>query len=187
MLETAPPIFALVGLSLGGFVALEMLRRAPERIGKVALLATSARPDTPAEKEIRDARVAVAREGDYVAIPPLHYAKNVHPSRQTDDALRATHRTMTDEVGLTGYLRQQEAIGGRPDARPGLGAIACPTLIVVGDADAITPPSHAREMASAIPNSRLVVIPECGHLCTLERPEAVNIALQAWAEIRLEG
>lgn len=182
ILESAPERFALAGLSLGGFVALEILRRSPERVDRVALLATSARPDSAPERQVREQRLEIARAGRYLEIPPLHYARNVHPSRQVDDALRATHRTMTEEVGINGYFSQQQLIGSRPDARAGLRNIQCPTLIVVGDTDMITPPEHAEEMAAEIPNSRLVVIPECGHLCTLERPDAVTAALQTWRE-----
>ena len=182
ILADAPPRFALVGHSLGGFVAFEILRRCPERVQRVALLGTSAQPTSEPETAVRDERIAIAKAGRTVEIPPLHYARNVHPSRQTDDQLRASHRTMTEENGINGYLSQQQAIGSRPDSRPGLSKIACPTLIVVGDTDYITPPSHSEEMAREIPGSRLVVIPECGHLCTLEKPDAVNAALQAWSE-----
>jgi pimeloyl-ACP methyl ester carboxylesterase len=183
ILAYAPPKFAVCGLSLGGFVAQELVRLAPDRIDRMALLATSARPSGEAEDKAREARLEIARTpGRYVEIPPLHYARNVHPSRQTDDILRAKHRAMTVEVGMQGYFNQQKAIGTRPDGRASLASIHCPTVVVVGDEDMITPPELAREMAGAIPGSRLVVIPECGHLCTLERPDAVNAVLQTWCE-----
>lgn len=182
ILRDAPPVFALAGLSLGGFVAFEILRRCPERVERLALLATSARPETDAERAVRQERIQIASDGRFLELPPMHFAKNVHPSRQTDDVLRAKHRAMTEDVGPHAYLRQQAAIGSRPDSRPGLGAIACPTLIIVGDSDAITPVSHSREMADGIPNSRLVIVEACGHLCTLERPEPVTAALQTWRE-----
>jgi pimeloyl-ACP methyl ester carboxylesterase len=182
ILESAPPRFAIVGHSMGGFIGLEILRRCADRVHSLALLSSSARPSSDQETLIREQRVAIAKAGRTAEIPPLHYAKNVHPSRQSDDQLRAIHRTMTEEVGTLGYLNQQQAIGTRPDARPGLASIKCPTLVLVGDADSITPPEHAEEMAREIPGSRLVVIPECGHLSTLEKPELVNAALQAWCE-----
>lgn len=182
ILEQAPEKFSVLGFSLGGFVALEMMRRAPERVARLALVSTSARPDTEGERAIREERVAIAKAGRVREIPPLHYAKNVHPSRQSDDLLRATHRMMTEEVGIHGYLSQQALIGSRPDARAGLEEIKCPTVIIVGDADVITPSAHALEMSEAIEGSRLVVVPECGHLCPLERPEEVNTALMAWME-----
>lgn len=182
ILRDAPPVFSLAGLSLGGFIAFEILRRCPERVERLALLGTSARPETEQEKAIRLPRMELATAGRFLELPPLHFAKNVAPSRQTDDELRAKHRGMTQDVGPHGYLRQQTAIGGRPDSRPGLGAIQCPTTIIVGDSDFITPPAHSQEMADAIPNSRLVVIEGCGHLSTLERPQAVNAALQTWRE-----
>lgn len=182
ILNDAPPRFALAGHSLGGFVAFEILRRCPERVQRVALMGTSAQPTSEPETAVREQRLEIARAGRTTEIPPLHYARNVHPSRQTDDLLRATHRTMTEEVGINGYISQQQAIGSRPDSRADLAKIDCPTLILVGDTDNITPLSHSEEMAREIPGSRLVVIPECGHLLTLEKPEPVNAALQAWCE-----
>lgn len=182
ILSAAPSHFALAGMSLGGFIALEIMRRCPERVDRLALISTSARPDSEPERALRESRLEVARSGRYREIPPLHYAKNVHPSRQADDTLRATHRTMTEEVGMAAYFSQQQAIGSRPDARPSLADIGCPTLVLVGDSDFITPRSHSEEMVASIPNSRLVVVPGCGHLALLEQPEAANAALQTWRE-----
>lgn len=182
ILQEAPPRFIVMGFSLGGFAAFELWRQAPDRIAGLVLMSTSARPDTEKEREIRESRLKVARNDDYRKIAPLHYAKNVHPSRQTDDGLRAQHRLMVDEVGMVGYLKQQTAIGTRPDSREILATITCPTLVVVGDSDAITPPSHAREIADGIAGARLVVIPGCGHLAPLEQPEQVGTALETWRE-----
>lgn len=89
-------------------------------------------------------------------------------------------RTMAEEVGAEAFLRQQQAIMARPDLRPGLSAIACPTLVLVGDGDAATPPALSQEIAAAIPGARLVVVPDCGHMSTLERPQAVAEALVDW-------
>ena len=87
---------------------------------------------------------------------------------------------MAEEVGGEAFLRQQQAIMARPDSRPGLSAIAYPTLVLVGDGDAATPPSLSQEIAAAIPGSRLVVVPDCGHMSTLERPQVVAKALVEW-------
>ena len=87
---------------------------------------------------------------------------------------------MAEETGPEVFLRQQAAIIGREDARSGLAAIACPTLVLVGDGDELTPPFLSQEIAAGISGARLVVIPDCGHLSTLERPEAVNAALSEW-------
>jgi Predicted hydrolases or acyltransferases (alpha/beta hydrolase superfamily) len=182
ILQEAPPRFVLIGFSLGGFVAFELWRHAPERIAGLVLMSTSARPESEKEREVRESRVNVARNDDYAKIPPLHFAKNVHPIRQTDDHLRAEHRQMTLDCGMSAYLRQQAAIGSRPDSRDTLATITCPTLVLVGDTDFITPPDHAREIAEHIQGARLVVIPNCGHLAPLEQPEQVNTALEAWRE-----
>ncbi|MDO9712675.1 alpha/beta fold hydrolase [Paracraurococcus lichenis] len=182
ILVQAPPRFALAGLSMGGFIAFEIMRRCPERVTHLALLSTSARPEVPGGPgaALRAERIAMARSGRFAELPPLHYANNVHPSRQADDALRATHRGMTEEVGPEGYINQQTANMNRVDSRPVLATIQCPTLVLVGDSDRLSPPDHAAEMQAGIRGSTLVVLPECGHLSTLERPEAVGEAMLAW-------
>ncbi|WP_458098234.1 alpha/beta fold hydrolase [Roseomonas sp. WA12] len=182
VLADAPPRFALAGLSMGGFIAFEIMRRCPERVTQLALLSTSAQPEVPGGPGagLRAERVKMAREGRFAELPPLHYARNVHPSRQTDETLRATHRAMTEEVGPQGYINQQNANMNRPDSRPVLAGITCPTLVLVGDTDLLAPLEHAKEMAAGIRGSRLVVVPECGHLSTLERPEEVSAAMLTW-------
>jgi pimeloyl-ACP methyl ester carboxylesterase len=97
-----------------------------------------------------------------------------------DEVLKRLMRTMAEEVGAEAFLRQQQAIMARPDSRPGLSAITCPTLVLVGDGDAATPPALSQEIAAAIPGARLVVVPDCGHMSTLERPQAVAEALVDW-------
>ena len=104
----------------------------------------------------------------------------VHPSRFEDKALIETVTAMSMRVGRDAYLRQQSAILGRPDSRPGLSRIYCQTLVVCGRQDQATPLAAAREIAADIANSRLVVIEKCGHLSTLERPDEVNSAMRAW-------
>jgi pimeloyl-ACP methyl ester carboxylesterase len=184
ILAAAPPRFALAGFSMGGFIALEILRRSPERVERLALLSTSAAPERPdqAIASTRRERIAMARSGRFDEIAPLHFARNVHPSRQGDEALRALHRRMTQEVGPQAYIRQQTAIGRRPDARPSLNRIGCPTLVLVGDADQLTPPAQAEELHADITGSRLLVVEKCGHLAPLERPEAVGNALEQWLD-----
>jgi pimeloyl-ACP methyl ester carboxylesterase len=180
ILAAAPPRFALAGLSMGGYIAFEILRQAPERVARLALLDTGARAETPERTEQRKPLIALARSGRFAEIFESQYPTLVHRSRHNDAALMAAVRTMNEETGPEAYLRQQAAIMSRPDSRPGLAAIACPTLVLVGDSDEPTPPDLAREMASAIPGAKLVVVPECGHLSTMERPQAVNKALVEW-------
>lgn len=177
LLAQAPPQFALIGLSMGGYVAFEVLRQAPDRVAKLALLDTTARPDTPEQTTQRRLQIEMARNGRFGEIAGLLFPRFVGASRRGDAALRATVRTMAEETGVEAFVRQQTAIIERPDSRPGLSGIRCPTLVVVGDQDALTPPDRAAEIAAAVPNARQVVVADCGHLSTLEQPAAVTRAL----------
>lgn len=180
VLADAADRFALVGLSMGGYVALEIMRQAPHRVERLALLDTSARPDTPEQTENRKRLVALAeRRG--VEVPAREmFAKLVAPARADDPTLAAAFLAMAAETGAAGFARQQAAIAARPDSRPTLAAITCPTLVAVGAEDQLTPPALAAEIAAAIPASRLEIIPGCGHLSTLEAPAAVTAALERW-------
>jgi len=180
ILADAPPRFALVGLSMGGYVAFEVLRQARERVARLALLDTQARADTEEARAGRRAQMDVARAVGLTQVVDALIPRLVHPARVRDTALRALIHEMAAEVGLEGYLKQQSANMGRPDSRAELARIGCPTLVLVGDSDPVTPPELAREMAAGITGARLVVIPECAHLSTLERPQAVNEALRGW-------
>ncbi|MBV8324598.1 MAG: alpha/beta fold hydrolase, partial [Hyphomicrobiales bacterium] len=112
--------------------------------------------------------------------PALQFPLFVHRNRQGDEALRERVRAMAEETGAQAFLRQQQAIMTRPDVRPFLPAIKCPTLVLVGDGDELTPPALSQEIAAGVTASRLVVIAGCGHLSTMERPDAVNRALIEW-------
>ncbi|MGB6536732.1 MAG: alpha/beta fold hydrolase [Xanthobacteraceae bacterium] len=180
ILAAAPPHFALVGLSMGGYVSFEILRQAPERVARLALLDTGAGAETPERTAQRRPLLQLAREGRFAEITDNQFPLLVHRSRHGDAALKAVVRAMNEETGAQAYLRQQQAIMGRPDSRPGFAAIKCPTLVLVGDDDQLTPPALAREMAAGIAGARLVVIADCGHLSTLERPQAVTAALVEW-------
>ena len=180
ILATAPPRFALAGLSMGGYICFEIMRQAAGRVTRLALLDTGARADTPEQTERRRTLMALTRAGRYAEIPDLAFPLYVHRNRRDDAALQGLVRTMAEETGAQSYLRQQQAILSRPDSRPLLTAIACPTLVLVGDGDEATPPELAREMAAGIPGSRLVTIADSGHLSTLEQPAAVTAALQEW-------
>jgi pimeloyl-ACP methyl ester carboxylesterase len=182
ILAAAPPRFALVGLSMGGYIALELLRQAPDRIAKVALLDTGSRADRPEQSARRDAQIELAKSGRFGEVPNLQWPLLVHRTRHDDEDLKWAVRIMADETGPEAFIRQQTALKTRPDSRPSLPAIRCPTLVLVGDGDELTPPELSEEIAAGIPGARLVKVPECGHLSTLERPEAVNRALIEWME-----
>ena len=180
ILANAPPRFALVGLSMGGYIAFEIMRQAADRVVKLALLDTAARAEAPERTEARKPLIALARQGRLAEITDDQFPLLVHRKRHGDQALKAIVRAMNQETGAEAYIRQQEAIMSRPDSRRGFGAINCPTLVLVGDDDQLTPPELAREMANGIRGARLVIVPESGHLSTLEQPQAVTDALVEW-------
>lgn len=180
LLADAPERFALCGLSMGGYIAFEIMRRAPERVTRLALLDTSAKPATPETNVPREQMIALAEKGAFDNVTTLLWQRLVAPDRLTDEPLRLLVRQMAEEIGPEGFIRQQRAIMGRPDSRLGLSAIAVPTLVLVGEEDLITPVAEAKEIADGIgAPARLVVMPGCGHLSTLEAPEAVTRELLA--------
>jgi pimeloyl-ACP methyl ester carboxylesterase len=180
VLAAAPSRFALIGLSMGGYIVAEMLRQAPDRVAKLALLDTSARADLPERLEGRRALIAMVEQGRYAEVAEQHFPQFVHQNRRSDAALKRLVMQMAEETGSAAYVRQQKAIMARRDWRGFLAEIRCPTVVVVGDGDELTPPKLSEEIAAGIADARLVVVPDCGHLTTLERPEAVNAALVAW-------
>ena len=180
ILSLAPPRFALAGLSMGGYIAFAMMRLAPELIVKLALLDTSARPDMPESKAGREKFIAMAEAGKLSEVVDALTPRFLHRSRQNDEGLKQTVRDMAAETGAEAFVRQTKAIMSRQDSRPLLSQIGCPTLVLVGEGDELTPPELAKEIAGGISGAKLVVVPGCGHLSTLEQPEAVNAALVGW-------
>ncbi len=180
VLASAPERFALAGLSMGGYVAFEILRQAPERVAKLALLDTSARPDTPEQTATRQDAVRLVGQGRLRQVVAAGMPRLVHPDRTGEAALVESVQAQAQRVGADGYIRQQTAIMNRPDSRPGLGGIACPTLVLCGRQDAITPPALHEEIAGGIPGARLALIEDCGHLSAMEQPQAVTALLRQW-------
>jgi pimeloyl-ACP methyl ester carboxylesterase len=183
ILADAPPRFALGGLSMGGYIAFAMLRLAPERIAKLALFDSSARPDTAEQSAAREKFVAMAQAGRLGEVVETLTPRFLHRNRQHDDALKRVVRDMAAETGVEAFVRQQKAIMARMDSRPLLAAVRCPTLVIVGDGDELTPPELAKEICAGISGARLVVVPDCGHLSTIEKPDAVNAALAEWLSV----
>ncbi|MBB4376522.1 Pimeloyl-ACP methyl ester carboxylesterase [Bradyrhizobium sp. Rc3b] len=180
MLSEAPPRFALAGHSMGGYIAFEIMRQAPERVSKLALINTQARPDTPKATARRRGLMERARRGELRALREESFPELVHPSRRDDaDILKLVH-AQDEDVGVEGYLRQQTAIIARVDSHPTLAAIKCPTLVLTGDADNTIPNALSREMAAGIAGARLKVLDRCGHLPQAEQPEATVRALTEW-------
>jgi pimeloyl-ACP methyl ester carboxylesterase len=180
LLAAAPPRFALVGLSMGGYTAFEVMRVAPDRVARLALLDTAARADTPEQSERRRGLMALAREGRFAEVFEPLFLSWVHRAHRTDAMLRRIVWSMAEDTGPEAFLREQTAIMTRPDSRPGLAAIRCPTLVLVGDGDESTPPDRAAEIADGVPGARLVAVPDSGHLSTLEQPALVTRALVEW-------
>jgi pimeloyl-ACP methyl ester carboxylesterase len=183
-LAQAPfPKFALAGLSMGGYVALEIMRQAPERVERLALLDTQARPETAEARERRLALMALAGKGEFAGVTDRLLPLLVHGSRLSDAPLVGLIRDMAKNIGKDAFLRQQKAIMQRPDSRDTLRKIRCPTLVLCGEHDLLTPRDRHEEIAAAIRGSTLVVLPGCGHLSTLEKPLEVNRALSAWLSV----
>lgn len=180
ILETAPPRFALAGLSMGGYICFEIMRQAPGRVLRLALLDTSARPDTAGQTALRRAKLEEARGKDFLGVALENLNGLIHPSRRTDRSLLEINRRMALAVGLEGFARQIEIAISRPDSRPDLGAIRIPTLVIVGDSDPLTPVERSEEIVALVPQARLAVIPDCGHLSSIERPDRVSRELDQW-------
>ena len=180
ILEKAPRFFALGGLSMGGYIAFEIMRQAPERVTKLALMDTSARPDTDEQRKRRAGLIDQADHGKFKGVTRGLLPLFIHEDRLHDAPLVETIMQMAKDTGREAFKRQQTAIMGRADSRPLLPSIQCPTVVVCGRQDALTPLALAQEMADGIPAARLEIVEDCGHLPTLERPEAVNAILKDW-------
>jgi pimeloyl-ACP methyl ester carboxylesterase len=164
---------------MGGYVALEIMRQAPERVLALALLDTSARPDTPQATEGR--RTLMRRsDTDFPGVIGTLLPKMLHPAHLDAEHIAGMFVAMAHSVGKDAFQRQQTAILGRIDSRPSLNRIACPTLVLCGREDTITPVEVHEEMVAAIAGAHLEIVDECGHLSALEQPERVTEALRDW-------
>ncbi len=169
-----------VGCSMGGMVALEMARQAPQRTRAMALLGSSARPDTPELIALRTQAIVLFEAGrmDEVLRANLMFA--FHPLQARQPALVQAYLAMVRRAGAVRLISQNRAVMTRADLRPTLAAITCPVLVACGEADGLTPPEHAREMAALLPHARLEIVPGAGHMLTMEQPARVNALLKGW-------
>ncbi|HUC62803.1 MAG TPA: alpha/beta hydrolase [Alphaproteobacteria bacterium] len=174
--------FSLAGLSMGGYVALEIARRAPERIARLALLDTNARADTEEHKARRRALLAQSEMGDFKGATSRLLPLFLHPDHLADAELVERVTAMTVRVGKDAFVRQQQAIMNRPDARAWLGEIRVATLVLVGRQDALTPVELHEELAGRISRAKLVIVEDSGHLTTMEQPHAVSAVLRYWLQ-----
>lgn len=180
VLEMMPERFALCGLSMGGYVAFEVMRQSPERVTHLALLDTRAGLDAPETAARRRGLMELAGKGQFKGVTPRLLPMLLHEPHLADQGLTGLVMDMAEGIGRDGFLRQQTAILNRADSRPLLPAIRVPTLVLCGRQDALTPLALHEEMAAGIPGARLVVVEEAGHLTPLEQPEVVNRALRDW-------
>lgn len=180
LLDEAPGRFHLIAHAMGGFTAFEVMRQAPDRVESLVLIATLAPNDGPAQTERRQGYIRLVESGRFADVVEERIPILVHPARREDVPLLATVRRMAADTGAETFLRQQRAIMARPDSRPSLPAIACPTLLIRGAQDAITTEAHQQEILAGIPGARLEAIDDCGHLPTLERPVTTNRILAEW-------
>ena len=179
ILAQAPPRFALAGVSMGGMVTLEILKLASDRVTRLALVDTNARPDTLAQKAYRRAaNLAVVAMGDFRTLAERSLSSLVHPDAPQD--VRDEMVEMSVRVGPQVYVRQNRAVAARKDLRPVLTGIAVPTAVIVGQEDRLTPLAMSQEMHALTLGSTLHVIPGCGHLPPIEAPEALASLLAEW-------
>jgi pimeloyl-ACP methyl ester carboxylesterase len=177
VLMGAPDRFSIAGHSMGGRVALEVVRRAPDRVVRLALLDTGVHPRADGEESKRQESIEVAFFEGMAALAARWLPPMLHPDHAalleplTEMVLRSTPRT---------FENQQRALLGRPDARAVLAGIQCATLVLCGREDAWSPVAQHEEIAAAIPRSKLVVVEKCGHMSPVEQPVAVTKALCDW-------
>lgn len=182
LLDTAPDSFSLAGLSMGGYVAQEVMRLAPQRVSRLALIDTNAHADSAEQIEARKDMIRMAESGRFSQVMPRMLPKLLPKYRLGDTDLIGELNAMAERVGPKGFVRQQRAIMGRVDGRADLAKITCPTLVMCGEDDAITPPEIHQDMAERLPDGKLVVVEESGHLSTMERPRTVNAVLRYWLQ-----
>lgn len=180
ILAGAPERFAVAGLSMGGYISMEIARQAPERLTRMCLMNTNARADTPEQTANRHQAMELARSGRMGAVVAASIARLIHPDRLGDEPLVKSVYAQAERVGVDGYVRQQTAIIGRIDSRESLRTVKVPTLVICGREDALSGPDIHAEMSDAVPGGRLAIIEECGHLAAMERPRAVTALMRDW-------
>ena len=171
--------FNLAGHSMGGYVALEIMRQDPRLVERLALLNTNARADSAESAENRRRLVALA-DTDFEAVLAAMMPKLMTEEHLQDPLRTGVIGAMKMAIGPEAFKRQQAAIMARVDSRPGLGDIHCPTLVIAGREDALMPVEWLEELAAGIPGAHLEVIEECGHMAALEKPEQVAALLKKW-------
>lgn len=182
LLRDAPERFTLLGTSMGGYVALDVVRQAPGRVRGLVLVSTSARGDTPEEVGARQGRSRMVDDVEYDRLVDMAFAAVVAPQHETDTSLLEVWRAAARAVGPRVVLRQQRAVTARTDARGLLPSIGCPTLVIHGADDRTIPVERGAELAAAIPGAELAVVDDAGHFVFFEQPEIVTSVLAAFLD-----
>ena len=180
VLAALPKRFALCGLSMGGYVALEIMRRAPQRVTRLALLDTRAEADSEEQSQRRRALMTLAEQGRFKGVTPRLLPLLLGKAGLANELLRNEVMEMAEAIGKAGFLRQQRAIIARPDQRALLPTIKVPTLVLCGAEDQLIPVAAHQAMAAAIPGAHLQIVPGAGHLPPMEAPAVVADALLGW-------
>ncbi len=183
LLNEHPGPLLLVGASMGGMLALQMQRQAPQRVLGLALLGSTARPDTPELITLRTQACELFAAGRMDEVLRANVMFAFHPRRATDTALVARYLAMIRRAGAAQLIAQNRAVMARVDSRPLLPQVRCPVLVLCGEADQLTTPNHAREMAALLPQAQLHLVPGAGHMLTMEEPDRVSALLLTWLEI----
>lgn len=180
VLATAPARLALAGHSMGARVAIEIVRLAPERVARLALLDTGTHPLHAGEAEKRQVLVDLADRDGMAALAARWLPPMVHPDRVSDETLMQPLRAMVLRMTPAIHARQIKALLTRPDAEAVLATIRCPVLVGVGRQDAWSPLAQHEAIVAAVPQAKLVVFENSGHMAPIEAPEAVTAALRGW-------
>ena len=180
LLAKTPKRFTLIGLSLGGYLAFEIIRRRLERLERLVLMDTTALADHPARRDGRYADIAKVQKGGIEALIPELPARWLLPAHAARPDLVSLMSSMAKSIGARGQFNQQSAMLSRPDSHADLERVRVPTLVLCGRQDPVTPLPDHEAIAARVPHARLEIIEDCGHLSTIERPDAVNRVLLAW-------
>lgn len=187
ILADAPDQFAVAGFSMGGYLCFEIVRRAPERVLRLALLGTSADPETPEVTERRMFMMQRVEQRGHLATWREHFPRFLHPDRSADRTILDILLKQAYETGPEVSLQHHRAMIKRAGYLDMLPEITCPTLIVVGRQDPVTPIAVQETMARTIPGAELLVLEHCGHVLPLERPRAVSAAMRHWLTREVES
>lgn len=177
----------LCGASMGGMIAMEAVRQAPARVAGLALLGTTARPETPEMRQVRETAIELFRQGRAMELIEANAGFAFHPDHARNAVLVRSYLDFVDRAGARQLIRQNRAVMSRPDARTHLSAVRCRTLVMCGDSDQLTPPECSAEIAELVPGAELETVARCGHMLTMEQPAAVNAILKAWLERLARG